>query len=225
MKSFWAIALLALPLMFVSCDDDPWYDDWEPWWGDNYDWGGDYRKDYTDHSSGDDRDEDFFVAMAQTLAGQWRGDLMAYELDSAGNAIDSIYYSTDIEFKQYNNNSISGTGTQYDFEITTDANGRQQMATDPFTRDFSWYIDTSDGTIYLNYKGTNADGSTSNYLMSIAYDDLNLDNRTFTGYLWSADGGEVDDFWFNRYTEESNAKGAHPTTAGKPVTRIKLVMK
>ena len=52
------------------------------------------------------------MAMAQTLNGQWRGDLKAYQVDEHGVAVDSIYYSTDIEFVQYNSTAISGTGTQ-----------------------------------------------------------------------------------------------------------------
>ena len=57
--------------------------------------------------------------------------------------------------------------------------------------------------------------------MRVAYDDLNLNDRTFTGYLWSSAGGEVDDFWFNRYTE--NAKAA-TRGSDKGNTHWKVVM-
>lgn len=170
-------------------------------------------------------DEDFCVSMAQTLAGQWRGELVAYELDTAGVVLDSLLYSTDIEFKQYNSKSISGTGTQYDYEITTDAEGKQHIAVEPFTRNFTWYIDPNNGTIYLTYKEQHSDGTTNDYVMTIAYDDLNLNDRTFTGYLWSADGAEVDDFWFDRYTGESNAKSAQPAADDHKVVKLKLVMR
>ena len=163
--------------------------------------------------------------MAQTLAGQWRGELMAYQIDSAGVAIDSILYSTDIEFKQYNRQSISGTGTQYDYEIYYDKWGKQYIADEPFTRNFTWYIDPNNGTIYLTYKEKHSDGTTSDYVMTIDYDDLNLDNRTFTGYLWAAAGGEVDDFWFERYKGDSNAKAAQPTSDGCKAVKLKLVMR
>ena len=61
--------------------------------------------------------------------------------------------------------------------------------------------------------------------MTIDYDNLNLDNRTFTGYLWAADGGEVDDFWFERYKGDSNAKAAQPTSDGCKAVKLKLVMR
>lgn len=212
----WALLLLAVPVMLTSCDDR------EPYWYDHYDYGGNYRGD-DQHSNTDD--EDFCVSMAQTLAGQWRGELVAYELDTAGVVLDSLLYSTDIEFKQYNSKSISGTGTQYDYEITTDAEGKLHIAVEPFTRNFTWYIDPNNGTIYLTYKEQHSDGTTNDYVMTIAYDDLNLNDRTFTGYLWSADGAEVDDFWFDRYTGESNAKSAQPAADDHKVVKLKLVMR
>lgn len=212
----WALLLLAVPVMLTSCDDR------EPYWYDHYDYGGNYRG---DDQHGNTDDEDFCVSMAQTLAGQWRGELVAYEIDTAGVVLDSLLYSTDIEFKQYNSKSISGTGTQYDYEITTDTEGKQHIAVEPFTRNFTWYIDPNNGTIYLTYKEQHSDGTTNDYVMTIAYDDLNLNDRTFTGYLWSADGAEVDDFWFDRYTGESNAKSAQPAADDHKVVKLKLVMR
>ena len=216
MKKMWGVLLLAVPIMFASCNE------WEPYWYGDYNFGGNYHD--NQRPGGNDND-DFCVSMAQTLAGQWRGELMAYEIDTAGVAVDSILYSTDIEFKQHNSQSISGTGTQYDYEITYDAQGRQHMATEPFTRNFTWYIDPNDGTIYLTYKEQHSDGTTGDYVMTITYDDLNLDNRTFTGYLWSADGGEVDDFWFNRYKGDSGAKDAQLGADNQKVVKLKLVMR
>ena len=216
MKMMWALLLLAVPMMLTSCDD------WEPDWYYHYNYGGNYRGD--GRPSGGD-DEDFCVNMAQTLAGQWRGELMAYEIDTAGVAVDSILYSTDIEFKQYNSKSISGTGTQYDYEVTYDDKGKQHIAEEPFTRNFTWYIDPNNGTIYLTYKEQQSDGTTHDYVMTIAYDDLNLDDRTFTGYLWSADGAEVDDFWFDRYKGDHGAKSAQPAADGPKVVKLKLVMR
>ena len=153
------------------------------------------------------------MAMAQTLNGQWRGSMRAYELNEQGVAVDSIDYSTDIEFVQYNNTAISGTGTQYDYNPQTNEKELQ--------RDFTWYIDPKTGDIYLTYKTVLENGSTTDYVMRVAYDDLNLNDRTFTGYLWSSAGGEVDDFWFNRYTE--NAKAA-TRGSDKGNTHWKVVM-
>ena len=105
MKHLYSYAVLLLmavaPLALTSCDDDPDY----YWWND-WDWGGNYN------NRPDDRDadeEDFWVQMAQTLAGQWRGDMRAYQLDEKGNAIDSLDLSTDIEFKQANSRAVYGT--------------------------------------------------------------------------------------------------------------------
>lgn len=200
-----AVAVIAaMPMLFTSCDDDPdyWYDDWT--------WGNDYN-----HRPGDDdvNNQDFFVAMAQTLNGQWRGSMRAYELNEQGVVVDSIDYSTDIEFVQYNNTAISGTGTQYDYNPQTNEKELQ--------RDFTWYIDPKTGDIYLTYKTVLENGSTTDYVMRIAYNDLNLNDRRFTGYLWSSDGDEVDDFWFNRYT--GNAKAA-TRGSDKGKTHWKVVM-
>ena len=200
-----AVAVIAaMPMLFTSCDDDPdyWYDDWT--------WGNDYNQRRDD----DDVDnQDFFVAMAQTLNGKWRGDMRAYEVNEQGVAVDSIDYSTDIEFVQYNNTAISGTGTQYDYKPQTDYLEKQ--------RDFTWYIDPKTGDIYITYKNVHEGGSTTDFVMRIAYNDLNLNVRTFTGYLWSSDGDEVDDFWFDRYT--GNAKAA-TRGADKSKTHWKVVM-
>lgn len=221
LKMMWAAMLLTLPMMFASCDDEPY------WHENNYynNYGGQQRPDNNGNNGNSESEEDFYVSMAQTLAGQWRGELMAYQIDSAGTAIDSILYSTDIEFKQYNSKSISGTGTQYDYEVYYDANGKQQTANEPFTRNFTWYIDPDNGTIYLTYKEQYSDGTSADYVMTIAYDDLNLSDRTFTGYLWAADGGEVDDFLFNRYQSSNNAKAAMPTTKNGKAVQLKLVMR
>ena len=200
-------AIAAMPMLFTSCDDDPdyWYDDWYDGWT----WGDDYNNRPDDNVD----NQDFFVAMAQTLNGQWRGDLKAYQVDEHGVAVDSIYYSTDIEFVQYNSTAISGTGTQYDYNPQTNEKEMQ--------RDFTWYIDPKTGDIYLTYKEVHEGGSTTDYVMRIAYNDLNLNDRTFTGYLWSSDGAEVDDFWFNRYN--GNAKAA-TRGADKSKTHWKVVM-
>lgn len=139
--------------------------------------------------------------------------MRAYKVNEQGVAVDSIDYSTDIEFVQYNNTAISGTGTQYDYKPQTDYLEKQ--------RDFTWYIDPKTGDIYITYKNVHEGGSTTDYVMRIAYNDLNLNDRTFTGYLWSSDGDEVDDFWFNRYT--GNAKAA-TRGSDKGKTHWKVVM-
>lgn len=194
-------AIAAMPMLFTSCDDDPdyWYED--EFRGDDY------------NNQSDDDSQDPLLLMAQTLNGKWRGDMRAYEVNEQGVAVDSIDYSTDIEFVQYNNTAISGTGTQYDYKPQTDYLEKQ--------RDFTWYIDPKTGDIYITYKNVHEGGSTTDFVMRIAYNDLNLNVRTFTGYLWSSDGDEVDDFWFDRYT--GNAKAA-TRGSDKGKTHWKVVM-
>jgi hypothetical protein len=194
-------AIAAMPMLFTSCDDDPdyWYED--EFRGDDY------------NNQSDDDSQDPLLLMAQTLNGKWRGDMRAYEVNEQGVAVDSIDYSTDIEFVQYNNTAISGTGTQYDYKPQTDYLEKQ--------RDFTWYIDPKTGDIYITYKNVHEGGSTTDYVMRIAYNDLNLNDRRFTGYLWSSDGDEVDDFWFDRYT--GNAKAA-TRGSDKGKTHWKVVM-
>jgi hypothetical protein len=188
--------MMATPMFLTSCDDDDyWYDD--GYWYDDWAWGDDYNNRPDDENVDN---QDFFVAMAQTLAGQWRGTLTAYAYDEDGVVVDSAYYETDMEFVQYNNQSISGTGTQWDFTPGTD--------NCEFQRDFTWVIDPKTGNINVSYKSTNDDGSYSSYTMVINYDDLSLDDRTFTGSLVSEQGDEIDDFWFDRYTETTRASNA-----------------
>lgn len=201
-KIMMAVAVIAtMPMLFTSCDDDPdyWYED--EFRGDDY------------NNQSDDDSQDPLLLMAQTLNGKWRGDMRAYEVNEQGVAVDSIDYSTDIEFVQYNNTAISGTGTQYDYKPQTDYLEKQ--------RDFTWYIDPKTGDIYITYKNVHEGGSTTDYVMRIAYNDLNLNDRRFTGYLWSSDGDEVDDFWFDRYT--GNAKAA-TRGSDKGKTHWKVVM-
>lgn len=198
-----AVAVIAaMPMLFTSCDDDPdyWYED--EFRGDDY------------NNQSDDDSQDPLLLMAQTLNGKWRGDMRAYEVNEQGVAVDSIDYSTDIEFVQYNSTAISGTGTQYDYKPQTDYLEKQ--------RDFTWYIDPKTGDIYITYKNVHEGGSTTDYVMRIAYNDLNLNDRRFTGYLWSSDGDEVDDFWFDRYNVNNAKAATRGTDKGK--THWKVVM-
>ncbi len=191
-----ATVMLALPLSFSSCDNP----DYDFIWGDNNGWDGHHRP-------GENEDDDFYVRMAQTIARQWRGSMRAYALDENNIAIDSIDYDTDIEFIQYNSQSIAGTGTQWDYTPHTDHL--------EYMRDFTWSIDTKTGDINLIYKELGFDNQYHTYTMTIPYDQLNLDDHTFTGYLWSEDGTEVDDFWWNRYSQSNTRSAADKKGAVK----------
>lgn len=169
------LAFVATTLVFTSCDNDDY-------------WGYEPYYPGTDGSSHPTERVDTVAEIAQMVTGQWRGDIRAYALDSVGNAIDSLDMETDIEFNLSGERATSGTGTQYDYYVNS-----TQEAPD-MVRDFSWYVEDNTFDIYINYKEQGG-----NYMMVIPYADMNLDDRTFTGYLYALDGSEVDDFFFNRY--------------------------
>lgn len=207
MYSYVTLLLLAsVAISLTSCDDDPWYDDR---WYDDWTWGNDYNRRPDDNNVSE---QDFWQQMAATIAGQWRGGMRAYQLDEKGYAVDSVDFSTDIEFNLANNNATYGNGTQWDYYTTNNSNEAD------FTRAFTWSINTTSGDITILYTETK-------YAMLIPYDEMNLSDRTFTGYLYATDGSEVDDFLFNRYTE-NNAKGDLGAEAEQPkVMKLKMVMK
>lgn len=169
------MALALTAFVFAGCDNG------------NY-WG--YEPYYPGGTDSGEQTErvDTVAEIARLVAGQWRGNIRAYALDSVGNAIDSLDMETDIEFNLSGKKATSGTGTQYDYYV-----GSTQEAPD-MVRDFSWYVEDKTFDIYINYKEQNG-----NYVMVIPYNDMNLSERVFTGYLYAIDGSEVDDFFFNRY--------------------------
>lgn len=134
-------------------------------------------------------DDDYpaLVAMAQTLNGKWKGDTYAVGFDENGGKVAQLYY-TEIAFHQVKRDAIFGRGMQYDYE------GNNQ---DPsFVRNFTWYIDERTGDIHVLYDG---EGGYSDYEMIIDYDDMNLDQRAFTGFLIAKDNSEKDEFSWKRY--------------------------
>ena len=191
MMTYVALALMALlPMAFTSCvedhywvDDRPWYDDWDNnrWW----------NNDYADPA-------DDYVEMAQMLRGHWQGTLVAQGYDEQGNAIRDQYivFTTDMEFDVYDNPQATfGRGVQRDYEGGSE--------TPSFVRNFSWHINNrksgslAAGDIVVQYDGK--DGQQS-YEMVIPYEELYLDNKSFTGYMYATDGSETDTFDFLRYT-------------------------
>lgn len=156
------IALMALfSFGFVSCtdDDDYYYDD-------------DYDSEYVD-----------LTHMAQILRGHWTGKTAARFYNEQQQLVEEVY-DTDIEFDQYDSNSLSGRGRQLDYI-------RGELVYD---RVFSWRIDRGTGDIIMIYNGENGD----NFQMVIDYDDLNLTDRSFSGV--QRGNGETDEFAYNRYT-------------------------
>ena len=169
LKNIGIMAALAVATILVtSCEIDNYYEDNTyrrySWWDDSY-----------EYPSND------LLAMAQTLLGHWDGRFVARGVDAYGNAGTKVYY-TDIEFDQYNSNAIYGRGRQVDYEGRNDPN--------PFSRSFSWRIDTRTRAIVITYD--------NNYTMTIAYSELSLNDNAFEGVMRGAN--ETDEFDFRRYT-------------------------
>ena len=192
-KFFLALAVVASPMVFTSCDDDdPWnngyyYDDLVTNAVRNYNYkypnGSDYYTAYNwfYYNYPDAYTEEFYqfmdaigsgrsaywnyynqggynwnnnyngqqnsqnsqlVAEAQTLTGEWEGDVTYEYTDDKTKQRKRDRFTANMKFFQYNSsaNSLSGNGV----EVDTDAQGNQQ------TLAFSWYVN-NDGNIYLKY--------------------------------------------------------------------------
>ena len=165
-------------LTLASCDDDDdwYYDDW--YYGRNWHDGN--------HDNDQPDDQIDFVKMAQTLAGDWHGTTKATFQNQDGQW-QTVEYYTEINFTLASaSNATFGNGLQNDFE------GDNQQAT--YSRQFTWYIDTQDnpGDIIIEYIDPN--NVSSKFKMIISYDDLRLNERTFTGKIVAEDNTESDVF-------------------------------
>jgi hypothetical protein len=163
-------------MVLVSCDDDDdwYYDDW-------------YGRNWRDGEHNDqNQDQIDFVKMAQTLAGDWHGTTTATFQNQDGQW-QTVKYYTEINFTLASaSNATFGNGLQNDFE------GDNTQAT--YSRQFTWYIDTQDnpGDIIIEYIDPN--NVSSKFKMIISYDDLRLNERTFTGKIVAEDKTESDVF-------------------------------
>lgn len=130
-----------------------------------------------------DNSQDVLYEMAQTLRGHWTGKTAARFRDQAGQLREEVY-DTDMEFDMYDSTSRNGRGRQVDYfngEVTYD-------------RTFSWAIDSRSGDIIITYDGENG----KKFQMIIDYDDMKLDDHTFSGVM--VGDGESDEFAYKRYT-------------------------
>lgn len=187
------VAMLPVALL-TSCDPEDWdYRDYYGGWYDDYNW----------YSDPFDYGTDDLTLMAQTLRGQWTGQLRADYINSDGQRT-VVDYDTYMAFDQYDSRSLNGRGTEEDYlDGTLDAQ-----------ENFSWYIDPRSGNIYIQFdKGRE---------MCIKYSDLSLDNNAFSGTITGQNVDEYDDFSFQRTTYASSrallTKGQTSSTAQKDVT-------
>lgn len=115
-KSLLMLAAITVASMtFVSCDDDPWYDPYG--WSNNYGdwhWNNDY---WNQGGNGNNQDGDERTAMAQTLCGEWGGEMDYSYINPDGESRSTDVYYTAMKFFQYNQNSksYSGEGVETDY--------------------------------------------------------------------------------------------------------------
>lgn len=199
-KAFLAVALLiALPAMFASCDDDPWYDD--DYWG----WNDDYY-DNSGYYNDNDENGSKLLDEAEVLTGEWDGT-MTYT--NGDNGQQSQFYAN-MTFVRNNSNAIKGTGTEIDY--TLDSNN--QVA-DQQTLKFNWYIDENTGDIHIKYLSGNnlafvMDLNASQHGFSLQKDGKGV--GTFYGYMI---GTNTKDMIYINLTSVQNtdAKKFLPTRA------------
>ena len=199
-KAFLAVALLvALPAMFTSCDDDPWYDD--DYWG----WNDDYY-DNSGYYNDNDENGSKLLDEAEVLTGEWDGT-MTYT--NGDNGQQSQFYAN-MTFVRNNSNAIKGTGTEIDY--TLDSNN--QVA-DQQTLKFNWYIDENTGDIHIKYLSGNnlafvMDLNASQHGFSLQKDGKGV--GTFYGYMI---GTNTKDMIYINLTSVQNtdAKKFLPTRA------------
>ena len=145
-KSLLMLAAITVASMtFVSCDDDPWYDPYG--WSNNYgdwNWNNDY---WNQGGNGNNQGGDERTAMAQTLCGEWDGEMDYSYINPDGESRSTEVYYTTMKFFQYNQNSKSYSGEGVETEYLLDSQGNV-IEDKSQTLDFSWYIEDN-GDIYI----------------------------------------------------------------------------
>jgi len=207
-KSYLALVAIAMmPLMFTSCDDDPW--DW-----DYYDYYGDWYYDYNWYDDAFDYGDADLNAMAQMLRGHWEGTLRNEYTNEFGQREYADMY-VDFEFDQYNSRSLNGRGREIDYV----GDEYQELR-------FSWYIDPRTGNINIRYDNSgytfvldaHANSSTSGFSLS---------SDAFSGVMEGVNNTELVYFDCQRTTlAKGNTRAADDSTAvaskGKYTEHLKL---
>ena len=121
------------------------------------------------------------VQMANVLRGTWRGKTKVKYKENGQILTDML--NTEITFRQTKLNATYGEGTQIDYQNNSVVSSRR----------FTWNIDYATLDIVISYKKENGNVFT----MRIDYDDLQLNNRTFSGEMEGYN--EVDEFDYRRY--------------------------
>lgn len=192
MKKFTLFALMAIftaaPFILASCDDDPWYD--------NYDWR--YRNWYGhyDHGNGNSQGQNQGSSIADEgacLVGTWVGKMIYTYPDDKGN-IDKVQFDAEMIFK-FNSNNVytEGIGTEID-----------RAGNDTQTLNFTWYIDNY-GNIYVRYSDT---GKAFKLDVESTTKGFYLDQNQFNGYMVAQADVEEIEFSFTRSGNNSKKSPA-----------------
>lgn len=201
------IAIATMPLMFTSCDDDPW--EW-----DYYDYYGDWYYDYDWYGNAFNYGTDDLNAMAQMLRGHWTGTLRnEYTNDYGKREYVDMY--VDFEFDQYNSRSLNGRGSEIDYV----GNESQELR-------FSWYIDPRSGDIHIKY-----DNSGYTFVLDARANSdtsgFSLSSENFSGVMEGTNNTELVYFECARTTlSKTNTEWGDSSTraasTGKYTENLKL---
>ena len=196
-----ALTLGAMPFLFAGCDDtDDWdyYNPWDdgfswdnPWWY-NYGDGGYNWNDNYDHDRNDNND-DYILAEAQALNGEWRGK-MQY---ASGEDKQTYEFDCDMTFTQYNRNAVNGTGYE------TDTSGDQTQ-----TLQFNWYVDESNGNINIKYKSTDGKSKDKTFVMDAQANQRGFSLKEgdyFDGYMIGTNTDDMAYIELDRVTDGTRA--------------------
>lgn len=196
-----AAAMMAVPALFTSCDDDPWYDDYYDY--PDYYWGHGGRGGYDDYDD-DDNQGATVQDEAAALQGEWDGS-MSYS-DASNGEVSNFY--ANMTFVLNSANATKGTGTEIDYTLDGNNNVADQQ-----TLKFNWSIDESNGNINIEYLTDNhtrfvMDASASQYGFF-----LDSEKGTFEGYMIGSNTKDIIYINLSRVTN-NNAK----TRAGKSIS-------
>lgn len=189
-KILMLMAVAVTSFTFTACDDDPWDDG--HYWHDDYGWYDDYNHGgwgwdqggWNQGAQGSQNQR--LLEEAQTLVGDWNGNVQLSELASDGNSRNNYQFDANMIFYQDKNNSNSLSGNGIEIDYATDGSDDQQ------TLKFSWYIDNN-GDIYIKY----ASGAT--YVMDA--------NASQYGFHLGAEQGKRYDTFFGYMIGIGKAKG------------------
>lgn len=189
------MALLAVPFALTSCDDDDWYYD-------DY-WNGYYPD---DDNNGSEADQ-----MVAVLSGRWQGDMVyTYTDDNAKPGEKkrvSEKYAVEMTFYRSENakDRYAGQGVEVD---RNDQGDTQAL-------NFTWWIDTRNGDIYIKYTDSNTifrmDAASTDYGYHLGW-ETSRNAYTFFGYLVGQSNDDEIYIDLERVEIPRKAKAATETT-------------